>query len=71
MPFIELNEMYVALQNRIRSLLIDDGGPTAVEYAVMIALITGALLASVGQLATATKSNFDSSGTAINGAMSP
>ena len=71
MPFIELNEMYVSLLNRIRSLLIEDEGPTAVEYAVMLALIAGALLASVGQLATATKGNFDASGTAINSAMSP
>lgn len=69
--FIELNKMNVALLNRVRSLLIEDEGPTAVEYAVMLALIVGALIASVGQLATATKSNFDSSGTAINGAMSP
>ena len=71
MPFIELKEMYVALLNRVRSLLIEDEGPTAVEYAVMLALIAGALIASVGQLATATKSNFDASGTAINSAMSP
>ena len=63
--------MYVALLNRGRRLLIEDDGPTAVEYAVMLALITGVLLASVGQLATATKSNFDASGTAINSAMSP
>ena len=71
MQFNELNKMYIALRNRVRSFLIEDEGPTAVEYAVMLALIAGALLASVGQLATATKSNFDSSGTAINSAMSP
>ncbi len=63
--------MYVAMLNRVRRLLIEDEGPTAVEYAVMLALIAGTLLASVGQLATATKSNFDASGTAINSAMSP
>ena len=63
--------MFKAIANRVRSFLIEDEGPTAVEYAVMLALIVGALIASVGQLATATKSNFDSSGTAINSAISP
>ncbi len=63
--------MFHTITNRVRRFLIEDEGPTAVEYAVMLALIVGALIASVGQLATATKSNFDSSGTAINSAISP
>ena len=63
--------MFQAIANRARRFLIEDEGPTAVEYAVMLALIVGALIASVGQLADATKSNFDSSGTAINSAISP
>ncbi len=63
--------MYEKLGKAIRRFLAEDEGPTAVEYAVMLALIVGAVMASVGQLATATKNNFDSSGTAINGAMSP
>ena len=63
--------MFEKLANRLLRVVVDDEGPTAVEYAVMIALIVGALIASVGQLATATKNNFNSSGTAISGAMSP
>ncbi len=65
--------MFKAIANRLRRFLIEDEGPTAVEYAVLIALIVGALIVSIGQLATATatKSNFDSSGTAINGEISP
>ena len=63
--------MVKAITNRVRSFLIEDAGPTAVEYAVLLALIVGALIVSVGQLATATKSNFDSSGTAINSAINP
>ena len=63
--------MVKAITNRVRSFLIEDAGPTAVEYAVMLALIVGALIVSVGQLATATRSNFDTSGAAINSAISP
>ena len=63
--------MYEKLTNSLLRFLADDEGPTAVEYAVMLSLIAGAVIASVGQLAVATKSNFDSSGSAINSAMSP
>lgn len=63
--------MVKAITNSVRRFLIEDEGPTAVEYAVLLALIVGALIVSVGQLATATRSNFDSSGTAINSAISP
>ena len=63
--------MYQILATRIKRFLLEDDGPTAVEYAVMVALIVGACLASVGQMATATKSSFNASGTAINSAMSP
>lgn len=42
-------------------LLIDEDGPTAVEYAVMIALIIGVCLGAVQTLANATKDSFDAS----------
>lgn len=70
-PFLDQTKMIEKFTNRLLSFLIEDEGPTAVEYAVMIALIVGTLLASVGQLATATKDNFNASGDAISGAMSP
>lgn len=63
--------MYHFFAKRLKSFLLEDDGPTAVEYAVMVALIVGFCLAAVGQMATATKSSFDSSGTSINSAMSP
>ncbi|MCY2984463.1 MAG: Flp family type IVb pilin [Planctomycetota bacterium] len=63
--------MYRSLTNRLRRLLVEEDGPTAVEYAVMVSLIAGACIATVGQVATATKNTFNSSSSAINGAMSP
>ena len=51
--------------------LIEEDGPTAVEYAVMVSLIAAACIASVGQVATVTKDTFNSSATAISSAMSP
>ena len=63
--------MYRSLTNRLRRLLVEEDGPTAVEYAVMVSLIAGACIATVGQVATATRNTFNSSGTAINSAMNP
>ena len=63
--------MYQALTKRLRRLIVDEDGPTAVEYALMVSLIAGACIATVGQVATATKNSFNSSGTAINSALSP
>jgi pilus assembly protein Flp/PilA len=34
--------------NRIKRLLLDDGGATAVEYAVMLALIIGVCVGAIG-----------------------
>ncbi len=70
-PFFSQTNMYEKIGKSLRRFLTEDEGPTAVEYAVMLALIVGVVIGSVGQLATATKNNFDASGTAINGAMSP
>jgi pilus assembly protein Flp/PilA len=42
------------------ALLRDEDGPTAVEYAVMIALILIACIAAIGWLGTATAGSFDS-----------
>jgi pilus assembly protein Flp/PilA len=63
--------MYQIFAQRLKRFLLEDDGPTAVEYAVMVALIVGTCLVSVGQMATATKSSFNASGSAINSAMSP
>jgi pilus assembly protein Flp/PilA len=42
-----------------------EDGPTAVEYAVMIALIVVACIGSVQALATATRGSLDASSSAI------
>jgi pilus assembly protein Flp/PilA len=45
----------------LRRLLTDESGPTAVEYAVLLALIVGACLASVNVLAHTTGDSFNTS----------
>ena len=55
--------------SQLRRLLWDEDGPTAVEYAVMLALIVGVCLASITFLGTATTSSFEDSKTKISSAM--
>jgi pilus assembly protein Flp/PilA len=45
----------------LRRLWTDDDGPTAVEYAVMLALIVGACMTSVNVLAHSTGDSFNRS----------
>ncbi|XZE34456.1 Flp family type IVb pilin [Pirellulaceae bacterium SH501] len=54
-----------------RRFFRDEAGATAIEYAVMLSLIAVAVIASVGQVATATKNSFNSSGDAVNAALGP
>jgi pilus assembly protein Flp/PilA len=60
-----------SLAQAVRRLVYDEDGPTAVEYAVMLALIIGVCLAAVQGMALATRDSFDSSATAIEGALNP
>ncbi len=46
-----------------------EDGPTAVEYAVLLALIVIACVGAVKNMATATGSSFDRSSAAINQAL--
>jgi pilus assembly protein Flp/PilA len=48
--------------------LREEDGPTAVEYAVVLALIVGVCIAAVGRLASVVGNSFDSSGNAIQSA---
>jgi pilus assembly protein Flp/PilA len=57
------------MANLIRRLFADDDGPTAVEYAVMLALIVGACLASVNLLAQAAGDSFDDSASQLSGVL--
>lgn len=54
------------LIQRIRALFHNDDGATSIEYAVMLSLICGTLIASVGVLSDAIKDSFNASGSAIN-----
>ncbi|MCA9193064.1 MAG: Flp family type IVb pilin [Planctomycetales bacterium] len=56
-------------QQRICRFLQSEDGPTAVEYAVMLALIVVACISAVGTLAQKTGDSFNSSGTAISNAI--
>jgi pilus assembly protein Flp/PilA len=47
--------------SRLKQFLRDESGPTAVEYAVMLALIVVVCIASVNQMADATAESFDTS----------
>ena len=52
-----------------RSIWLDEDGTTAVEYAVMLALIIAVCIGSVATLTNETSKSFEESGTAIAGAM--
>lgn len=54
----------------IKRFLFDDSGPTAVEYAVMLALIVGACFATIMLLGQETFSSFNGSANKINQAAS-
>jgi len=52
----------------LKRFLRDESGPTAVEYAVMLALIVAACIGAVNQMSNATADSFDASAEAIAGA---
>jgi pilus assembly protein Flp/PilA len=45
----------------LKKLLLDESGPTAVEYGVMLALIVVACIGAVQAMANATAASFDNS----------
>jgi len=45
----------------LKKLLREEDGPTAVEYAVMLAMIVAACIGAVNQMANATADSFDTS----------
>jgi pilus assembly protein Flp/PilA len=55
----------------LRRLVTDESGPTAVEYAVMLALIVGACITSVKVLANATGDSFNTSAGQLSGVLGP
>ena len=54
--------------NDLRTRTQEEGGATAVEYALMIALIAAVIIIAVTFIGKSADSKFQSVGTAINGA---
>jgi pilus assembly protein Flp/PilA len=52
---------------RIRRLLLEEDGPTAVEYAVMLALIVVVCLSAVKTIGTNAKTTFTNVANSISG----
>ena len=55
--------------NLLKNLLREEDGPTAVEYAVMLALIVAVCLVSINSMATETAESFDASAAEISSAL--
>jgi pilus assembly protein Flp/PilA len=51
--------------SHLKTFLRDESGPTAVEYAVMLALIVVACIGAVNAMAHATADSFDQSATLL------
>ncbi len=54
---------------RILSFLVDEGGPTAVEYAVLLGLILVAIIGAVGTVGVGTGGMWSNNANAIDAAM--
>ena len=50
------------LAKKIHFFLVDEEGPTAVEYAVMLAMIILVCIAAITVIGTITAANFDKAG---------
>ncbi len=56
------------MRRAILHFLKSEDGPTAVEYAVMLAMIAGAVIASVIVMSNATAASFNDSASQLSGA---
>jgi Flp pilus assembly pilin Flp len=61
------NEMYLRVSTALRSLRDREDGQGLVEYAVLVALITAGVIATIGFLGGDIGDAFDSVETAIDG----
>lgn len=57
----------VRLVDKVRRFLVSEDGPTAVEYAVMLALIIVVCLTAIQTIGTRANSTFTSVGNALRG----
>jgi len=56
-------------EKSIKRLLVGEDGPTAVEYAVLLALIVAACIGAIQTMSQATRDSFDTSSNAISKAI--
>jgi len=56
-----------SLALKVQRFLASEDGPTAVEYAVMLALIIVVAMAAIGTVGTSTQGTFTDIGTALSG----
>lgn len=52
---------------KVRKFLVSEDGPTAVEYAVMLALIVIVCLAAIGSIGTNAKTTFTNVANSLSG----
>lgn len=57
--------MFATIRKRLRRMVRDESGPTAVEYAVMLALIVMVCIASIRVIGTNARSVFQTTGKAF------
>jgi pilus assembly protein Flp/PilA len=57
-----------SLAKKVHRFLVSEDGPTAVEYAVMLALIVIVCLTAISSLGTAARDTFNDVKDSINGA---
>ena len=58
--------MFASIMQRLRQLVCEENGPTAVEYAVMLALIILMVIGSVRALGTTSNDSFSSAAKAFD-----
>lgn len=58
------------MKDLLYRLVVEEDGPTSVEYAVMLALLVATCISSVNLLSNITAASFDDSAAQINTAMS-
>lgn len=57
--------LMVQFAQSVKKFLVSEDGPTAVEYAVMLALIVIVCLTAIGTIGTNANSKFEAVGTAL------
>jgi pilus assembly protein Flp/PilA len=67
-PGFSSNERVRKMQNILERFVKDEGGATAVEYGLLVALIAGVIIAAVTTLGTDLKTTFTNVATAVSNA---